>query len=851
MFDMNLLQCTSISQTPFDHRAKHSPVHHRSIPIHSRLSTPDSTTINFLFSITMSPTAKNKERASTGKGRKTSAGRSTRQSKRVAVDTRKVVNRSTRSRPQQGTRTSRASQQQAGCEMETDMQRRSSERQPQHSDEDNAIAEADTPPRKKAKFVTFQGSNPVSERGTSPPPRSRAEGSRSRLTFNPDATRALRESASGRRASSGQPRSSRSTRPPNNNDNQVVSAIPTPEPSDSLGVSPTPVSVRPPPSPIRSTLRSGAPPNRDIVPTPVSVRLPPSSVRTTPRSVAPLNRDISRVGSFVGDSNEVDSRVERRERLDLEERREEGGNRSEVSGLKQLVNKYKTKLKKSEENNVQFTLMNKLMIEQLDIAKTEIRTLKAENESLRAFTINTEGRGTTPVQKKQSRGKRYEIGVDVTFLGIATTIERKLLHWCHRETKELQHTGEELKRLWRRRGIRCERNGIAGERSNLHIPFPPMVIAERREYYTPSYSSERSFLLEMVRDEYNSGKWESLFQEEGQLRACEEAISADRGLGMRLKQTLSDCIGGRKRNAKDKLFQCLGYSYLVSRHPKPKNDLEHAEMRKQKNEAVEKLLSDRENGIPTDLSRWRTRKVSELLYSGERARNAMGEENENVLFRNDVSISVLQEFQGYNIPIDGKEFMESSITRLARLDAWIATVVCSLEGSIGQGGQRQKIFQDMFGKFLPAATMQILSSVIELIRRKHPLEVGMAQSGRQPDDEVMREEDRVATAVIDDTQQQMQYLVVTERWFSENVGKELGCVMDCFIGKKDYASDNFKLVNEREVLRAENVDVDVEEVDNFISLSYNDPVLNDDQGDNGLLSSEGTDIVDNRQDAVQ
>ena len=278
-----------------------------------------------------------------------------------------------------------------------------------------------------------------------------------------------------------------------------------------------------------------------------------------------------------------------------------------------------------------------------------------------------------------------------------------------------------------------------------------MVIAERREYYTPSYNTEKNFLLEMVRDEYNSGKWDSLFQEDGQLKACEDAISEDRGLGMRLKQTLSDSIGGRKRNAKDKLFQCLGYSYLVSRHPNPKNDRERAEMTKQKNEAVQKLLSERENGILTDLSRWRANKVSDLLYSGERARNAVENEIASVLFRNYVSISVLQEFQGYNIPIDEKEFMESSITRLGSLDAWIATAVSSTEGSIGQGGQRQKIFQNMFGTFLLAATMQILSSVIELIKRKHPLEVGMAQSGRQPEDEVMRDEDRVATAVIDFT----------------------------------------------------------------------------------------------------
>ena len=84
------------------------------------------------------------------------------------------------------------------------------------------------------------------------------------------------------------------------------------------------------------------------------------------------------------------------------------------------------------------------------------------------------------------------------------------------------------------------------------------------------------------------------------------------------------------------------------------------------------------------------------MYSGGGIRNQVEEQSDSVLFRNQMNVSVLQEFQGYNIPIDGKDFMESSITRLGRLDAWIATVVCSFEGGIGQGGQRQKIFQDMF-----------------------------------------------------------------------------------------------------------------------------------------------------------
>ena len=187
-FNRNLPRCIWISQTPFDLQLNLT-LHHSTIRTsHSHLSIPHSNIIIFLFSITMSPPAKNKERASTGRSRKTSASRCTRQSKRVAVDTREAASRTTRSRSQPAEKDSRTSQQRAESKMKSDMQRRSSQQEPHISDEDNSIVEAGTPQGKKAKFATFEVSNPVPNREASPPPPSCANGSRSRLTFNPDAT---------------------------------------------------------------------------------------------------------------------------------------------------------------------------------------------------------------------------------------------------------------------------------------------------------------------------------------------------------------------------------------------------------------------------------------------------------------------------------------------------------------------------------------------------------------------------------------------------------------------------------------------------------------------------------------
>ena len=94
-------------------------LHQNTIPTsHSHLSIPHSTIIIFLFSITMSPPAKNKERASTGKSRKTSASRSTRKPNRVAEDRREAASRINRSRSQPAEKDSCTSQQGAESAME-------------------------------------------------------------------------------------------------------------------------------------------------------------------------------------------------------------------------------------------------------------------------------------------------------------------------------------------------------------------------------------------------------------------------------------------------------------------------------------------------------------------------------------------------------------------------------------------------------------------------------------------------------------------------------------------------------------------------------------------------------------
>ena len=78
-----------------------------------------------------------------------------------------------------------------------------------------------------------------------------------------------------------------------------------------------------------------------------------------------MSREIeTTTGSSAGDCNRNENRSERRELLRLEgeqedeaERLNERANRSEISNLKLLVNKYKTRLNKCQQDKIQLLLM--------------------------------------------------------------------------------------------------------------------------------------------------------------------------------------------------------------------------------------------------------------------------------------------------------------------------------------------------------------------------------------------------------------------------------------------------------------------------------------------------------------
>jgi hypothetical protein len=181
------------------------------------------------------------------------------------------------------------------------------------------------------------------------------------------------------------------------------------------------------------------------------------------------------------------------------------------------------------------------------------------------------------------------------------------------------------------------------------------------------------------------------------------------------------------------------------------------------------------------------------------------------LFRNDVSRTVWKSFKaaishkraGFESDDEGEDEMECSILLLARLDAWIMTVVHCFGCEGKRGGQRQRIYIETFEKFLPIATSQLTKGIYQFVEKWEPedLEVPDAQSsvleGVFSTEGMLREvfsKTYNACVPVYVPGIKRTYIAVKTEWFMEYVGKELGHVKDCYIAEFDETYKELKAI---------------------------------------------------------
>lgn len=384
-----------------------------------------------------------------------------------------------------------------------------------------------------------------------------------------------------------------------------------------------------------------------------------------------------------------------------------------------------------------------------------------------------------------------------SFLGITFSMDRDIVKWAGAEVLELLPFVEECVRNWAGRStITVNDPFVINLTSGQQVvPLSPFLIATRPSYFTPSIVAEVDVLTSLAQRLLDMPEWNSIYDSEERRVEVLSFLKTHPVLRSRLKQSISDCASKLKRNARDVLFNLYGYSRLLSRYTAPTGEGKEA-LEREIATVMSKFLKKNLGSSNWDMGVWRCTSESQLrcednmLVHGDVERvpgnnggEEVEEENEtDILFRNKHARDVFAAFvdtQDY----DGEKKASRSIMVLARLDAWIATVVDNLQSSVKRGGKRQKMYVEAFGCNLSVSLHQIIGDVRRLVEEWEPQELTIPLSDG---DFLSRKQSvvsmaREATTLLQESPTTVMYVAVKSEWFSMYVTDCLGDVHDCYI----------------------------------------------------------------------
>ena len=170
------------------------------------------------------------------------------------------------------------------------------------------------------------------------------------------------------------------------------------------------------------------------------------------------------------------------------------------------------------------------------------------------------------------------------------------------------------------------------------------------------------------------------------------------------------------------------------------------------------------------------------------------------LFRNEAAREVWQSVRavmfGKKCEDDGDEKKEdeteSTILLLARVDAWIMTVLDCLaaEDDGCRGGARQRKYVETYEKFLPLAMEQLTEQLYKFVKEWEPEDLEVEKISVFEDEENMETAEEKAfkkkygaCVAVHVPSIQKAYLAIEHSWFTEYVEADLGIVHDCYIAE--------------------------------------------------------------------
>ena len=435
----------------------------------------------------------------------------------------------------------------------------------------------------------------------------------------------------------------------------------------------------------------------------------------------------------------------------------------------------------------------------MDVRK-ELEKVRSENVALRKVAEDLVAKASTTRAKRSAKGN-VEKSVPMHYVGIALAVEKRIALWTSSEVRELVPFQAIVERNWQGRGVVSESastRGVDIGGGRTVVPIPPAILATRGSNYCPSVEKDVDMLDVIVTAELRSSNWGEVFTSDEARRDVTNTLKNNSSLLYRLKQSLSDTASTRKRVARDFFFTNLGYTRLCSRYSPSATDPDSGKGGQVT--ALRAVLDGKpkEEEI-VNLSLWRTTSEQALTVPNEggggdpahstavaSAPGDVGDVEQMGLFRGMISVRTYHEFLGYSPTGEGTgSDVITSIMSLARLDAWMNTLVMQLGLSNlrGGGGQVQKAYTNMFGRLLNTATSQLIGSIRSFVMEWEPEELLIPSETGTLDErkQSFLDLDRQATVVFQGWETLDWSIAVHPAWFKQYISSDMGLVCDCII----------------------------------------------------------------------
>ena len=516
-----------------------------------------------------------------------------------------------------------------------------------------------------------------------------------------------------------------------------------------------------------------------------------------------------------------------------------------LEAVEEELNENKKKVKILQDANLNRETEVNALTMTLRNAEAREKELIAKNESLRFVSeyVKKNGivlGGNTP--KGKVKGVK---DIPDKYIGIFVDIKECLAKFSTMEVFEVHLVNDNFHRMWEQRGTAVDRLGVKTRNGEMIVPMSPMKVASEGQFHTPSFFHARTYVGRLVENVLEDRKWSEVNGCEVRKATTVTEVGDCKSIQNCVVGNISNVSSYLKRVIRDSLFGVLHYDKLTTKYY-CKTDEDKARRTEQAKKAQNKLMKKREEDGEYDMSWWRTctdvnllscdvessmpmntgseartesediRQVGSNLDLGgddraEESRAASEEDNEETetykLFRNRAGSTVWKcllrtlQTHGGEGSYGMTSTVDCSIVLLARVDAWIMTVLDCLSTDGKRGGGRQKEYLAKFEKYVKVAMEQITQSLYEYVKEWEPHDFELTEEMEEMESgsgiteghlEAIERKKYNATQPVFDTYGEKIYLAISKEWFMEYVGSELGEVVDAYVA--EYSTVEKKIV---------------------------------------------------------